>query len=699
MNRKKPSVAFIFSALCLFTIVVSVLTVSLVFFTSLRRISYTQITAATRENTARMSDQINAIIASHVALLEHTVIGAIPYMREDIVDRDKLSLYFDDMQPTLENVLMIYCTNNLRWNSPGGYCASSTGWYPQESWNNLERSWYQDAKKAQGQVAFTMPYIDAATGKLIFAMARTVFDKDRRDLGVVSENVSIASMGTILKEHISLPEQQTFLITQEGIFITNPDESAVMTKDFFTELGLEQYRAQVLSAPSFSALDEDVFIASSLIPQANWFLVSIIPAKTIFAEANHILTRILIIGISLFILATLVSLIYTRIIVKPFKYLKSFSSVIAAGDFSGMVPDYRTAEAAGLSHGFNTINERISALIKDITASFERMRTHGTELEQIIDQSSSAAGEILQAIHDVDRHIKEEAGMVDKTVAQIDDKIFALNTLIQKQAAQISSSSDAIETMIIHNQRMEAQITDLNVQILQLVDSSKTEHGHIAQSTQAVHEIGKDSASLAEMNKVISNVADETNLLAMNAAIEAAHAGESGRGFAVVAGEIRKLAETATTQAKSSNGALTQIQKRITEITATSSRIEGAYTQTNDLILKSNEVVSKIKGVIGEQAERSKQVLEHLKEIQAITGQVKAEAEQIKAETDVSRQMSAKLSRMSEMIQKQVGEVVRGTERVFSASQQAHRSVEENGKGLDALDGAIHRFTVRPSTY
>ena len=106
-------------------------------------------------------------------------------------------------------------------------------------------------------------------------------------------------------------------------------------------------------------------------------------------------------------------------------------------------------------------------------------------------------------------------------------------------------------------------------------------------------------------------------------------------------------------------------------------------------------MVSKIKEVIGEQAECSEEVLKSLKEIQAITGQVKAEAEQIKAETDVSRQMSAKLSEMSEMIQKQVGEVVRGTERVFSASQQAHESVEENGKGLDALDEAIHRFTVR----
>jgi methyl-accepting chemotaxis protein len=413
-------------------------------------------------------------------------------MQEETVDRDALSVFFDDMQATLVNVQQIACTNNLRWNSPGGYCASSTGWIPNEDWNNLERSWYQNAKKAQGTVAFTLPYIDANTGKLIFAMSQTVFDKDRRDLGVVTENVSIASLGNILKEYTTLPQQQSFLITQEGFFITNEDERAVMTKDFFAELGLERYRTQVLSASSFSAMDVEVFIASFLIPKANWFLVSIIPTKTIFTEANRTLTLILVIGVFLFVLATLVPLICTRILIKPFQYLTSFSAVIAKGDFSGTFPDYGTAEAAGLSQGFNTINEHISALVKNIVTSFEQMRSHGTELQQVIAQSSVAAEEIVHAIHEVDRHVKEEAGMAGKTVAQIDDKILALNTLIQKQATQISSSSAAIEATIAHNQNMEAQITGLNAQILQLVDSSKTEHSHIAQSTQAVRQIEED---------------------------------------------------------------------------------------------------------------------------------------------------------------------------------------------------------------
>jgi methyl-accepting chemotaxis protein len=695
MNHKKPSFTMLFTIICLSILIVSILTLSVVSFLHLRSISYAQISLATKENTANMSNQVGAMVTSHVALLENTVVGSIFFMQEPVVDRDALSLFFDDMQATLENVLMIYCTNNLRWNSPGGYCASSTGWFPNETWNNLERSWYQDAKKAQGKVAFTLPYIDAATGKLIIAMARTVFDKDGRDLGVVSENVSIATLGSFLSKYNVLPQQESFLITQDGMFITNPDESMVMQKDFFSELELEQYRSAILGTPSFFAMDNEHFIASSFISESNWYLVSVIPVAAIVAETNQALFQILAIGVALLVIAALVTFICTQILIKPLRSLTDYSAVLAQGDFSGTVPEYGTAEASGLSVGFNAINEHISVLIRNIIASFGQMRTNGSQLKQVIDQSSTAASKIVEAVHDVDRRIKEESGLVGKTVTEIDDKILSLNALIQDQSAQISSSSTAIETMIAYNKDMQAQITKLTGGIQQLINSSKAEHEHIAHSTHTVQQIGEDSKNLALMTKVISNVAEETNLLAMNAAIEAAHAGTAGKGFAVVASEIRKLAETTAAQAKGVSGTLMEIQARITEITALSGRIEGAYTQTNSLVLESNTVGAQIKCTIEEQVGRSQQVLERLQQIQAITSKVNAEAENIKIEADASRHMSDQLADMSEIIQGRVSEVVRSTELVFAASQQAHESVEENGRGLDALDGAIQHFIVR----
>ncbi|MDR1031429.1 MAG: methyl-accepting chemotaxis protein [Treponema sp.] len=698
MQRKKPSFAFLFTAVCLSIIVLLTLILSLVSFMSLRKVSYTHLEGITEENTLRIREGVTGMLAQYTTLLHTTTVGVASLLHAGPPPIQDMHEYLVQCMAALPDVSFLYYTSNVLYTEPGGYAVFSPEWTPPPSWNNTDRPWFILAKQAQGKVAFTDPYIDPATGNLVLAMSKTMFDADgQEDIGVVSEEITANFLGSIVNANAFMAEQQTFLITHEGLFITNPDESAVMQKNFFTELGLERYRASVLSTNSFSALDTEVFIASSFIPEANWHLVSIIPADTIFADTNRVLTKILFIGASLFVLAALASLVCTKIILKPLAYLKSYATIVAGGDFSGTVPDYGTAEASGLSAGFNAINEHISTLVRNISGSFERMRMQGSELKQVIDRSSTAAAEIVEAIHDVDQRVKEEAGMVGKTVAQIDDKILALNTLIQEQAVQINSSASVIETMIAYNREMQGQITALNSRIQSLMNSSQSEHEQITSSTKVVQQIGEDSANLALMNKTIDDVAGQTNLLAMNAAIEAAHAGESGKGFAVVASEIKKLAETTAAQAKGSSGTLGEIQKRITEIASLSGRIEGAYTQTNGLILESNKVVEEVKRAMEEQAGRSQQVLERLKQIQGITDKVKTEAENIKREADTSRHMSAKLSDMSVVIQGRVSEVVWSTEQVFAASQQAHGSVEENGRGLDALDEAIRRFTVRKS--
>jgi methyl-accepting chemotaxis protein len=695
MQRKKPSFAFLFTAVCLSIIVLVTLILSLVSFMSLRKVAYTHLEGITKENTLRIREGVTGQLSQYITLLHTTALGVASLLHTGSPPVQDMHEYLVQCMAALPDVSFLYYTSNVLYTEPGGYAVFSPEWTPPPGWNNTERPWFILAKQAQGKVAFTDPYVDPATGKLVLAMSKNLYATNGQDIGIVSEEITANFLGSIVNAHGFMDKQQTFLITHEGLFLTNPDESAVMQKNLFTELGLERYRASVLSTESFSALDKEVFIASSFMPEANWHLVSIIPADSIFTDTNRVLAEILFIGMSILVLATLASLVCTRIILKPLSYLKSYATVVAGGDFSGTVPDYGTAEASDLSAGFNAINEHISTLVRNISGSFEQMRAYGKELTQVIGQSSTAAAEIVEAIHDVDRRVKEEAGMVDKTVAQIDDKILSLNALIQDQAVQINSSASVIETMIAYNREMQEQITALNDRIQRLMSSSHSEREQIALSTKVVHQIGEDSANLALMNKTIDDVAGQTNLLAMNAAIEAVHAGEAGRGFAVVASEIRKLAETTAAQAKGSSGTLTEIQKRIQEITSLSGRIEGAYTQTNDLILESNQVVEEVRRAMEGQAGRSQQVLEHLKQIQGITDKVRAEAENIKAEADASRRMSDQLADVSVVIQGRVSEVVKSTEQVFAASQQANTSVEENGRGLDALDGAIQRFTIR----
>jgi methyl-accepting chemotaxis protein len=658
--------------------------------------SYTQSENHVIEQVAHIQDQVSDRFKLWTHLISYVAIASAPFMALETPDTQSLQSLFHHFMAAQSDFWLLYGSGNLLWTEPGGYMVYDDGHSPEPAYDNTTRSWFTGAKQNAGKVVYAAPYIAATSGQLTTAISTNVYDDQGKDVGAVSGNVSIDFLDDLLRTSAFMSGQEMFFINNEGRFITHTDTEAVLKKDFFTELGLETYRTSILGSPQFSVMDSRYCIVSAQIPQVDWILVTTIPKAVIFAEAQRFLFRMIVISGLLLVLTAGVSLGFTRILVKPLRDLTAYSAVLAGGDFSGTVPDYGTVEASGLSAGFNAINEHISALVSNIIASFERMRSQEAELKQVITRSSTAAGEIVQAIHDVDQRIKEEAGIVCKTVAQIDDKLLSLNTLIQEQAVQINSSASVIETMIAYNKDMQSQITTLNGRIQSLMSSSTSEHEQIASSTKAVQQIGEDSASLALMNKTIDDVAGQTNLLAMNAAIEAAHAGDSGKGFAVVASEIKKLAETTAAQAKGSSGTLGEIQKRIIEITSWSGRIEGAYAQTNALILESNAVVAQVKRTVEEQAGRSQQVLERLKQIQGITGKVKAEAENIKSEADASRRMSAKLSDISETVQDRVSEVVKSTEQVFAASQQANTSVEENGKGLDALDGAIQRFTVRP---
>jgi methyl-accepting chemotaxis protein len=657
--------------------------------------AYKQIETQTIEQVSSIREQVTSRFKRWTDLIAYASIAAAPFMAPEAPDVAALQSLFNRFLEAQSDFWLFYGSNNIAWNKPGGFAVYYDGRTPAEGWDNTQRAWFIGAKQHPGTVVLADPYKAASTGEFTSTVSTNVYDAQGRDLGVIAADVSISFLDELLRTSAVIPGEETFFINKEGFFVTHSDSDAVLQKDFFKEFGLEPYRNELLGEASFSALDAQYFIVSTQIPQANWVLATVIPRDVIFADVRRLMSRMIIISILLLFLTTGLSLASTYTLVRPLRSLTAYSAVLAQGNFSGIVPDYGTAEASGLSSGFNTINEHISGLIGNIIGSFERMRAQGNELKQVIDLSASAAGEIVEAIHEVDAHIKEEAGMVGKTVAKIDDKIIALNTLIQEQAAQISDSSSAIETMIAYNQEMETHTAALNNRIQRLIDSSKTEHEQIIRSTNAVRQIESDSDNLAQMNQIIDNVAGQTKLLGMNAAIEAAHAGETGRGFAVVAGEIRKLAETAAAQAKSSSGTLTQIQKRITEITALSTYIEDAYTQTNGLVLESNTVVEQVKSVVQEQSGYSQQVLASLKRIESITGEVKSEAAHIKVEADTSRRMSAQLSEMSELIQKRVGEVVKNMELVFIASQEAHVSVNENQQGLDALDKALQQFSVR----
>nr|WP_256254690.1 methyl-accepting chemotaxis protein [Treponema phagedenis] len=155
-----------------------------------------------------------------------------------------------------------------------------------------------------------------------------------------------------------------------------------------------------------------------------------------------------------------------------------------------------------------------------------------------------------------------------------------------------------------------------------------------------VQQITEESAGLLEAITVIQNIASQTNLLAMNAAIEAAHAGESGKGFAVVADEIRKLAEESGGQGKSITAVLKGLQQKIDALSVSASAVEKHFAQIMQVLKIVSDRSNEVMHALNEQSAGSTQILSAIKEITQITHSVKmSSGEMLQGNTEVTSEM------------------------------------------------------------
>jgi len=207
-----------------------------------------------------------------------------------------------------------------------------------------------------------------------------------------------------------------------------------------------------------------------------------------------------------------------------------------------------------------------------------------------------------------------------------------LNEHVETQAASVEASSSAIEEMIANIRSVTDTLSKNTQNVRDLEDASVAGHSSLNEVVTDIQGIARESESLLEINAVMQNIASQTNLLSMNAAIEAAHAGEAGRGFAVVADEIRKLAESSSKQSKTIGGVLKGIKSSIDKITKSTDVVLGKFNAIGDGVKTVAVQENNILYSMEEQGEGSKQILHSVSTVNDVTHQVK-EAARLLVET------------------------------------------------------------------
>jgi DNA repair exonuclease SbcCD ATPase subunit len=224
------------------------------------------------------------------------------------------------------------------------------------------------------------------------------------------------------------------------------------------------------------------------------------------------------------------------------------------------------------------------------------------------------------------KKLKEAEQLVhEKTQVMVEQ----LNSYVERQSAAVSQSSASIEEMISNIRSVTETLAKNADNVKQLKNVSDVGRAGIKEVAADIQEIARESESLLEINSVMQNIASQTNLLSMNAAIEAAHAGNVGKGFAVVADEIRKLAESSSNQSKTIGTVLKQIKASIDKITSSTSNVLNKFEAIESGVKTVEEQENIIYNAMEEQGRGSKQVLQGIAEVNEVTHQVKDASRQL----------------------------------------------------------------------
>ncbi|NOY87805.1 MAG: HAMP domain-containing protein [FCB group bacterium] len=389
-------------------------------------------------------------------------------------------------------------------------------------------------------------------------------------------------------------------------------------------------------------------------------------------------------GITLIVLiaATLVSILvaffFQRLFSKPIKELEKGAKLLSRGNLEANITYTSKDEIGSLADSLRQLINYIRELSIIAESLAENDLTIEFEPKSEKDVLGNSFKKMLDNITGVVRQLTNSTNMVVSAANEIASTSIQINKGSQQQTDQINQVTTAIEQMaatIIENTKNAKEVTDAAQNASETASTggqivSETVHGMqriyevVYQSSQSIGQLANSAQEIGDIISVINDIADQTNLLALNAAIEAARAGEHGRGFAVVADEVRKLAER--------TGKAT---KEITEM------IKGIQDKTSQAV---NEMKTGIKEV-ETGSEYATQAGGSLNEIVEMTGKVMDMIKQIAHASEEQSIAAGEISNNMEHISTVTKENSQGAEQASTAAQQLNQQAEELKKIVESF--------------
>ena len=574
-----------------------------------------------------------------------------------------------------------------------------------------DRDYIKDAfagKNALGVV------FSVVTGQLVVMFAAPIMQNEQPGAPVVGVLIARKDARSALIDFVVnlasiMPSGYNYMVDSNGTFIAHPNRDLVENQFNPINEAQKDPSLKPLSDLVSKALREkegsaryvydgkDLIGTYTEVPGYPWLLFSSIERHDVDDQLVSMRIIILIIGVAFIIVGLVIAFFIGRSIAKPVSVIAGTLKEIGKGDLTKNININSKDEIGDLSNSLNTTIASIKELITMIKKEAEVLTGIGNTLASNSTESAAAVNEITSSIQTVkDRVVNQSASVTETnaTMEQISVNIDKLNEHVENQSSSVSRSSSAIEQMLANIQSVTQTLIKNADNVKDLMGASEVGRVGLQGVAADIQEIAHESEGLLEINSVMENIASQTNLLSMNAAIEAAHAGEAGKGFAVVAAEIRKLAENSSAQSKTISDVLKKIKTAIDKITRSTGNVLDRFAAIDNGVKTVSEQEENIRNAMEEQGEGSKQILEAVGELNEITQEVKTSSEQM---LEGSREIiteSRNLERVTGEISGRMNEMTNGADQINVAVNEVNTISEKNKEIIGDLAVAVSRFKV-----